>query len=179
MQQGRYNTQHCSKLSKLVLIGLSAAALIVTLVFPQESWAAARCRVGATPINFGQYNDRTKNANGMIQLRCRQVGRPDLKERLITYRIRLSTGSSNSYRNRTLRQIGGPDRINYNIYIDSGRRLVWGNGSNGTQVVTGRIRVFRLRENKTERVRLYARIPGRQNVSAGRYSDVIHAFIDF
>ena len=83
------------------------------------------------------------------------------------YNITISAGSSGNTAQRTMRN--GPAVLNYNIYSDVGRSVVWpatggvpGIGSGGAQLVT-----------------VYGRVAASQTSAPGVYSDTLTANINF
>jgi spore coat protein U-like protein len=67
-----------------------------------------------------------------------------------------------------------PDRLRYNLFIDAARTIVWGNGTGGSSTLSRSV-------DRTSpwTASIYARVPQRQNVSVGSYSDNITLSIDF
>lgn len=177
MERGSYFS---SAICPLLASFLSIMVLLSLLSLPNTGDASVRCRVNATPLNFGKYNEyRPRNANGTVSLTCRRVGRgPKIESRLVSYQVSLSRGHSHSYYQRHMREISGKHTLRYNIYLDSGRRIVWGDGSQGTGVASGTVRVLRLKPTR-ERVRMYGRMPARQNAWAGMYMDVVRVNVNF
>ena len=124
------------------------------------------CTVSATGVAFGSYNILSaspSDAAGSVRVVC------TLSAALSgSFTIDLSTGASNSYTNRTLRN--GANSLVYNLYTSAGRTQDWGNGTGSsvrvTQSFTGLLVVDRT-------VPVYGRIPARQNVRGGAYSDTI------
>ena len=90
-----------------------------------------------------------------------------------SYVITLSTGISNTYTSRSM--ISGGDSLSYNLYVDPTYSAIWGSGSGGTSSVS--------KSNPTgetgDTIYIYGKIPGRQAVSSGIYSDNITITITF
>jgi spore coat protein U-like protein len=84
----------------------------------------------------------------------------------------MSRGRAGSF-NRAL--FNNWERLNYNLYLDPTRRIVWGDGSGGTEYYS----VSNPPNNTTVVVPVYGRINPLQDVSAGTYSDVIEVKILF
>ncbi|NKF21762.1 Csu type fimbrial protein [Solimonas marina] len=145
---------------------LTAAALAVGMS-PQ---AFAVCTVSTTPVAFAPYNPLDSNATnavGNINLLC-------VLSIATSYTIKISTGSSGSYASRQLVFAG--NTLNYNLYTDSNRTMVWGDGSGGSQTVGGTY-LISIIDGKNYSV--YARMPARQNVSAGIYADIVNVTVDY
>ncbi len=145
-----------------------AAALLAA---PCALAPAAACTISSAGVAFGAYNPQATghdNSTGTVSVACA----PSVMAPIVA----LSTGVSGTYANRTL--IGGAFTLNYNLYSNSGRTTVWGDGTGGSVTVTlsggsvsGGVRNF----SRT----IYGRIPRLQNVGAGSYSDTITLTVTF
>lgn len=129
----------------------------------------------ASALDFGTYNPvggSTIDAATTISVTCGAI----IVGATISYEITLSTGNSGSYAGRQLSN--GSDVLIYNLYTDSGRTTVWGDGTGGTATVTNGY-LLSLLVSRTDNFDLYGRLPSGQNVSAGSYSDTITAMVIF
>lgn len=136
---------------------LSAALAIAA----SPTWAAT-CNVSAAGLSFGNYdifNDQSLDAAGTISVSC------DVST---SYSIALSPGAG-SYGAR--RMNFGTHVLDYNLYNNATRTIIWGDGSAGTVVVSG--------TGLVETHTVYGRIPARQNVYVGNYSDIITVTLTF
>jgi spore coat protein U-like protein len=79
----------------------------------------------------------------------------------------MTPGSSNTFNSREMRR--GVDVLQYNLYRDASRTVIWGNLSGGTSVYYD----YGLANNRDTTVTVYGRIPAGQDVSAGAYSDTV------
>ena len=52
--------------------------------------------------------------------------------------------------------------LNYNLYLNSARTTVWGDGTGGTSVLT-----VTLNANVTRNQTVFSRVPARQDVTSG------------
>ncbi len=64
----------------------------------------------------------------------------------------------------------GRDYLVYQLYDNTGRTTVWGNGSGGTATIS---------MNSSGTATIYGRLPAKQNVSAGAYADTILVTVSF
>src|SRR6185369_5534672 len=91
----------------------------------------------------------------------------------IAYSVALSTGSSGTYVRRQLQ--AGTTALTYNLFIDSARSAVWGDGSTGTSVASGSATMGpgvgngRREDSRT----IYGRVPAAQDALPGSYTDSI------
>lgn len=142
------------------------------LVLTPVAAGAFHCTVSTTPVSFGVYDvfsTTPLDTTGAIALYCNN---PEKKPMPIT--VTISTGGSGSFNPRQMRLAGGSDRMNYYLFIDPSRTTIWGDGSGGSSLFTGTI-------VKTAPLNLtvYGRVPARQNLRAGSYTDTLVVTIDW
>lgn len=150
---------------------ITAIGLITGLNF-LGCWAAAHAQgrgcqfLRVTGLNFGTYDPFSPvplDTTGQVQFICRGRNRP------VT--IQLSQGGSNSFAPRQMSN--GSDRLNYNLYLDANRSLIWGDGTEGTQqqgpFIPGNLNTLTI----------YGRIPAQQWVTPGLYTDSLRLTIIF
>lgn len=141
-------------------MSLGALGIALSLLCP--STQAASCTVTASGINFGNYDpfsNQSLDSAGIISVLCDVVA---------TYSIALSPGGG-SFGSRRMAD-GGHDLL-YNLYTDATLTTVWGDATADTAIVGGTA----LSADHT----VYGRIPARQNVNAGFYSDTIVVTLTF
>jgi spore coat protein U-like protein len=131
-------------------------------------WAAhADCRfTSADGVSFGAYDVFSRLPNnagvGSLQVHCQGVGHGAV--------VKLSTGLSRSYSQRTMRS--GNDVLAYNLYTTPARVDVWGDGSGGSSVVPAP-------KNKNTSLDIFGSIPAGQDPAVGSYADIIFISVDF
>lgn len=148
------------------------ASLLAAIAFAMFAVGhAVACTITAPGIAFGAYDPRSAapdNGTGTITAVCpTSVTAPV---------VQLSPGTSGTFTAR--RMVSGAWALNYNLYSDSARTAVWGDGTGGTAAVTlsGGV-VIRGQQRFTRTV--YGRIAARQNVGAGSYGDTVFMTIVF
>lgn len=124
------------------------------------------CTASATALNFGNYDPLSgadDDSTGVVDVRC------TLAVALSgSFTVNLSTGGSGSYTARRLQN--GSSHLLYNIYTDSTRSQVWGNGTGGSAQVSRSFAGLLLVDRS---LTVYGRIAAGQNVPAGSYGDTI------
>ncbi len=146
----------------IIVAGLAALAL------PSK----AACTVSTTGIAFGVYDPAAaaaKDVTGTITLSC------DILSGLGGYQITLSQGTSGGYGSRRMRSSTG--QLAYQLYVDSARTAIWGNGSSNTSFITSIVPLALL--GGTVDVPVYARIPAKQSVTQGSYTDTIIVTVSY
>lgn len=162
--------------SSLILAGVAVMAPLLAAGPAQAGCKASdgcHCTLTASGVNFGTYEKaRTTLGAGDVQIRCGAARSPVN----LSYEIRLSTGISNSYANRRL--MFGAAYLQYNLYRNTSRTSIWGNGTAGTATVSGILHIKNgYEESKTHSV--YGLLPANQNVAAGIYLDTIVVTVIF
>ena len=151
-------------LAKGMLIALLATAAIASLSFS----ALAVCSLSGTSISFGNYDvfsTSPLDTNGSIVYRCGNADH-DIS-------ISLDSGGASSFNPR--RMLKGSEALNYNLYLDAARTIIWGDGTAGTQTYF----IKNPPNNQDVTVPLYGRVPTGQSVSKGAYSNTITVTINF
>lgn len=161
-----------------VATGLTGA--VAMLLFPALLQAAS-CSISATAAGFGIY-DETQNdtAVATISGSCSRgaIADPDVASTTIA----LSTGASGTYVSRQM--VNGANRLNYNLYVDVTRSIVWGDGSAATSTVSALTvlsngRFLNPNDTRTFSLPAYGRIPAGQSVARGAYADTITVTITY
>lgn len=163
---------------KRLLFAFALAVLATAL--PHQARAACvglgcHCEVSATAVNFGIYDTLLRDRRdgvGEVTVTCGGL----LLGLLIDYTISLSTGNSGNYASR--RMTSGKHSLSYNLYTNSARTNVWGNGSGGTSTVSDGY-LLQLLLTETRRYPIYGRVFSGQNIAAGFYSDTIVVTVSY
>ncbi len=141
------------------------ALMLVLCLGP--GFAQAACSVNSTPVAFGVYSPfdiAPTDTAGTLRVSCDTA--------TVGYTLLLTPGGAGSYAPRRL--VGGAYTLAYNLYADALRSSVWGDGSGGTTTVGG---AFALPGAIDHTV--YGRLPARQNVGAGAYTDTLTVTLNF
>ena len=145
-----------------MIIGMSHKLMFLLLSMMMASSSIA-CTINVLDINFGAYDVFSAtplDTTGTIDVSCPIRSSVD---------ITFSTGAG-SYAARYLQQ--GTTRLNYNLYRNAARSQILGNGTLGTRILTAN-------NIRNRSFTIYGRIPARQNVRAGTYTDTIIVTLTF
>lgn len=150
----------------LATLLVAALALGISVPRPAHACTLCSCSATATSTSFGTY-DPTATAptdtSGTVSVNCTGV-----VALLGTVEVAASAGSSGNVAQRTMRQ--GVNSLNYNLYVNPARSIVFGDGTAGTQTITRPLNGLLI---FGQTVFFYGRIPARQWARAGTYTDSI------
>lgn len=102
-------------------------AMAFLLSGPLAANAAPSCSVSATTVAFGTVAFSTVNSTGTVKITCSGSA--------ATFTVALSNGAAGSYTPRQMSS--GSNKLKYNLYKDSSRTQIWGDGSGGTVTNAG------------------------------------------
>jgi len=147
-------------------------ALAALLALAWAAPAAAQgpvCGVSAVAVAFGDYNERAASsvtATGQVRVQC-DTGTP--------YEVTLDPGthSGGTFSPRILGDAGGLYKLQYNLFLDSARTVIWGDGTGVTQTVTGTAL------GAQDILQVYGVIPAFQPVGVGSYADSVTVTVIF
>lgn len=126
-----------------------------------------QCTIQAEDLVFGSASDLSAgNVDAATAIRVSCTPRT-------LYRISLDGGGSGDIANRRMvRQGGGSEFVDYDLYLDPGRTRLWGNGGIG-EVATGSGDGMSSADVHT----VYGRVPAQPTPLAGDYRDVVTATV--
>ena len=137
---------------------------IMSLMFRSMSVLAAGCVVDTSSgLNFGQYDVFdfvATDSESIVTVTCDLLSPP-----LISVELGASSVSG-SILQRQMQHSSSASRLDYNLFIDAARTLVWGDYSAGAPLT-----LLNINDGNPRQLRVYGRIPPGQNASVGSYSD--------
>ena len=144
-----------------------------------EADAAVDCSVSTTGVAFNIYDPLAATPNdstGNVSVVCTYLSGGATQ---LAYTVKLSAGNSGTY---VLRRMNSASNLlNYNLFSDAGRTAVWGDGTAGTTVVSASFTLGPGVGNglRQDSLPVYGRIPARQDVLDGAYTDAIVVTLTF
>lgn len=147
-------------MSKGFRLGARLAAGCLALALPAA--AGALCTVSPQTVSFGTYDPLGVSALdgvGNINVTCDVV---------TAMTVSLSSGGG-TFVDRQM--TGGAAQLVYNLYTDSSRVVVWGDGIGGGSTVSA--------NSSNVDLAVYGRIPAGQNVPANIYTDTITVTVTY
>lgn len=152
--------------SILTMKAILGAAFYLTVL---SGSVEAACSLTSTSMVFGTYdvlNGTPLDTSGSVVYRCSQRDHGIM--------ITLDRGGATSYTAR--RMVKGSEQLFYNLYMDAGRTVIWGDGSGGTQAYF----VHNPQGNNQDlTVPIFGRIPAGQDRAIGAYSDTIIVTLNY
>jgi spore coat protein U domain-containing protein, fimbrial subunit CupE1/2/3/6 len=155
---------HARAFAFLVLFGTSC-----------PSHAVITCQINGSAMGFGAYNVLSLvplDSVGSITVTCtRFAGAPSVN-------VSVSIGPSQNTGGtsvRRMRQQGGTDLLNYNLFSDPGRSVIWGTANDA---VIQQVTVPSNRGSVQRVFQIYGRILPGQNASMGNYGDSLTITVD-
>jgi len=136
----------------------------IAIVFAVIGQQGRACMINITGVNFGNYDvfsNAATDSTGNIDVNCPSG---------VGYTIGLSAGNE-TYDQRGMSS--GTQTLNYNLYTAANREFVWEDATTSGATVSG------IGTGLSVNHVVYGRIPPRQNVRAGSYSDTVNLIITF
>lgn len=138
--------------------------ILIMLVLAMPSMAYSQCAINVPNLSFGIYNTLNEQANmntTSIKVTC---------DKTVNYEVKISPGLSGSFSGRYLSpQKLSFDKLYYNLYLNPQYTIIFGDGTSGSTSYRG----------NAQSIPIYTRVPAKQKVSMGNYSDVLLINITF
>ena len=170
-------------MSRVLILAVWAATLMVLAIsLPARAAppAAASCGIATTGLHFGLYDPLDPSPtdfDGIVEVTCLLEPSPSAVN--FFYNVTASTGVSGQYGARTLQS--GTNLLQYNLFTDVARTLVWGDGTGVSAPIGGRMQLQKntTRITQTQSLPVRGRIPALQDAEQGQYLDVLVITLEF
>jgi spore coat protein U-like protein len=156
-------------------VGAVVGLLLLAVAAPAAG--VVSCGVSATGIGFGTYNvfaAGPMTSTTTVSVTCTLLSGAATT---VNYDIALSPGLSNTFVQRTMKN--GANALGYNLYSNSARTTVWGDGTGGAPTVSGSFKLKASARTLTDNVTAYGSVPALQDVAVGAYSDSITVTVSY
>jgi len=154
---------------RVMRFAISASFAVFTAVLAIPLPAQGACSVTSTSVVFGTYDifsTTPLDTLGQVVFRCSSNDH--------NVSISLDKGGASTFNPR--RMLNGNSALDYNLYRDAARTIIWGDGTGGTQ----NFFIANPQPNNQDiSVPVYGRIPAGQGASVGNYSNTITVTINF
>ena len=165
------NASDFRRLAAAVVLATATAPIwsaTTSTTFTVSSTVVATCNVSAGALNFGSMLptpiQSNVDATSSISATCSNS---------VPYSIALNAGTGTGATVALRKMSSGADTLNYQLYTDSQRTAIWGDGTAGTTVSnqTG--------SGSAQTITVYGRIPTGQTPPVGSYTDTITVTVTF
>jgi spore coat protein U-like protein len=149
-------------------IWFSLVIVMACVGFTANAKAANCSWRSVTGVSFGIYNvfsTSPLDSTGTLTYRC-SGGTGNVT-------IDLDRGNSTSFDPRFM--LRTTEHLNYNLYLDASRAVIWGDATSGTTNYA----IVDPPNGSNVSVTIYGRVPAGQDVTVGSYTDTIIATISF
>jgi spore coat protein U-like protein len=129
------------------------------------------CTISAAALSFGTYSPAaSKSVTGTVKTNCTVNANAVIT---LSQGNNSATGSSDELPLRRLKNGGSDNYLNYNLYKDNGKTMIWPNSdSNGNA-----LGIYGYGTEQSTSV--YGEIPAGQTAPAGDYSDTVTATVTY
>lgn len=150
-------------------IGCIGAGMLAAALWATPAAAQVCTEVTTVAVAFGAYDERfpsPANATGQVRLTC-DTG--------VAYQVFLDAGthSGGSFSPRAMADDGGLYQLQYNLFTDSNRTVVWGDGTGSTETISG------VAQGAQDILQVYGRVFALQPVGVGAYSDTVMVTVEY
>jgi spore coat protein U-like protein len=150
------------------------AIVVAGAVLAPAIAGAVSCTASVPSLNFGNYNVFSASAlqsATTLSITCAKGFGDPSGTIAVPYTIALSTGGSATYTQRRL--ASGANTLNYNLYTNSARTLIWGDGTGGSQIVSSSMNLSNGTPQRTRTHTAFGRVPALQDAAVGSYADTL------
>lgn len=117
---------------------------------------------------YNPFNNQDDKSTGRLKIRC--TGRGS-----VSYALSASAGTSGTFNARELPLVGGNTILYYNLFTDSARTIIWGDGSGSSQSITNSDSA-----PFTKNHSVYGKIPKSQTQAVpGNYQETLTVTMDY
>jgi len=145
---------------------ISVISLVMFFIFCNGMIYAAGCQIASGGgLSFGDYD--VSDLHSLDSMMSFTVTCDEMSPASVSIEIGPSTTSGNIL-SREMHHSFRADRMSYNLFTNASMSSIWGNGTSGSLLILNNVN-----NNTPQQILIYGRIPARQNLSAGTYSDYI------
>ncbi len=142
-----------------------------TGTFQVSATVVSACTVSGSLLNFGASLDPLAAATPVDSTSSLSVHCTNTTPYTVSLSAGGNAGGASNFANRAIRS--GSNTLGYQLYLDSGRSTVWGDGtsSSSTQAGTG--------SGSSQALTIYGRLPTLNGAVPGTYTDTVTVTITY
>ncbi len=154
-----------------LLVPMLAQAGTASNTFQVQATVISSCQVSGTSLNFGNSIDPLAAATPLDATSTLSVVCTNTTPYTVALNAGVNAGGGSNFGSRTMKS--GTRTLGYQLYLDTGRSTVWGDGtaSSSTSAGTG--------TGSTQTLTLYGRLPSLANVVPGAYTDTVTVTVSY
>lgn len=156
----------------LLLSGeLARAATPATTTFQVTAGINTSCTVSGTSLNFGSTIDPLSQAVPLDATSTLTVTCSNSTPYTVALNAGANAGGASNFTSRTMKS--GSDTLGYQLYLDSGRATVWGDGTASSTAKNG------TGTGSAQTHTVYGRLPSLASVVPGTYTDTVTVTVSY
>ena len=165
------NIRQALPLLLTLLLPALAQASTTGNTFQVQATVISSCTVAGTSLNFGSSIDALATATPLDASSTLSVVCTNTTPYTVALNAGSNAGGASNFGARTMKS--GSNTLGYQLYLDSGRSSVWGDGtaSSSTSGGTG--------TGSTQSLTIYGRLPSLVNVVPGSYTDTVTVTVSY
>ncbi len=163
--------RQCLPLLLSLLLPALAQAGSAGNTFQVQATVVSSCQVSGTSLNFGSSIDALATATPLDATSTLSVTCTNTTPYAVALNAGANAGGASNFGARKMKS--GSNLLGYQLYLDSGRSTVWGDGtaSSSTSSGTG--------TGSAQSLTIYGRLPSLANVIPGSYTDTVTVTVTY
>ena len=154
-----------------LLLPMLAQAGTASNTFQVQATVVSSCQVSGTSLNFGSSIDALATATPLDATSTLTVICTNTTPYAVALNAGVNAGGASNFGARKMKS--GANTLGYQLYTDTGRSTVWGDGtaSSSTSAGTG--------TGSAQTLTIYGRLPSLANVVPGAYTDTVTVTVSY
>ena len=149
----------------------AVAAGTVTNTFNISATLISACSVSGATLSFGTAVNPLSTAVPLDATSTLSVQCTNTTAYAVALNAGTNAGGASNFGGRAM--ASGANSIGYQLYSDTGRSTVWGDGSNSSSTVSG------TGSGSTQTLTIYGRVPSLSGAVPGSYSDTVTVTVSY
>ncbi|MDY0743006.1 spore coat U domain-containing protein [Paucibacter sp. R3-3] len=164
------NTKSLLLIAALLASG-AAQAVTASNTFQVTATVISSCTVSGTALNFGNTIDPLAAAVPLDATSTLSVTCSNTTPYTVALNAGSNAGGASNFSARAMK--AGSRSLAYQLYLDTGRSSVWGDGTASSATVAG------TGTGSVQTLSIYGRLPSLANVAPGAYTDTVTVTITY
>ena len=139
--------------------------------FQVTATVTSACTVSGTTLNFGSSIDPLATATPLDATSTLSVQCTNTTPYTVALSAGANAGGASNFASRTMKS--GSNALGYQLYLDSGRASVWGDGTSSSSTLGG------TGTGSAQTLTIYGRLPSLANVVPGSYTDTVTVTVSY